>query len=616
MGLTKMFVLEKKVDDKDLPYYFYAAENAEETDIKKMSKVNIVIPMGGSQSGFFRYPKPGEKILVSIDTENNDSNYLMGYLPDNPQDSIYTGENHDHILPDKKAGQFFRYKGPEDAPWEKIRDKDAYSEIGFYNEKTKWQPQDNTSYPEVTTMKIKSTGDIHQDTKNHHRTRAKRFELLVDCTGETDKENAADGYAFGDMNGDDSYLYKGDAHIRASNRIVIKAGKEIELRVGRSSIIISDTGIKIATRKTRSNIENGWDTVIDMNPRAGINMFGQKVCIMAGQKFELSEIYGGSISSHLGLTRITGFDIRLSTIGTAAFLFRGVINFADYVTNLVTMSLGAAKVGSSMGFIGSTVSSTGLRVVGGALANVVGAAGTEKYDSMDPSNTFLSMVDLILTIVGIVGTVIEMFIPEKTRREESRSLDVLYEVLALVEYGLLLVAYFFLITPSLSKAIFQSTLYLSSKAEIIQDANEYKLYSWSKQDINSLLAGANTQSVKEKTESVKEKSTPAAKGGEIEMTPMGNSKQPESTPGTPAATPSEQTQGASAAAPSEQTEGKSAAAQGMSNVKDIIGKLGDNKGKVIAGGVTGLVVAILMATVYTQVTAKSNEKFEVELRSL
>jgi hypothetical protein len=55
------------------------------TNSKKTVPVNLVMPLGGIESGLYRSPKIGEKVLVaSVTGEGNTTTYYrMGYLPDN-----------------------------------------------------------------------------------------------------------------------------------------------------------------------------------------------------------------------------------------------------------------------------------------------------------------------------------------------------------------------------------------------------------------------------------------------------------------------------------------------------------------------------------------------------
>jgi hypothetical protein len=418
LKLKEMFVLSKD-DAKEeglspnLPYQF-AAETVKSArrDNKRVKDlncfcfiVNIIMPLGGSQSALFRYPKPGEKVLIGVEVD--DGAYLMGYLPENTADNIYT-KNNNMVLPDEMAGQFFRYKGPNDTADEK-----EYSEIGFYNEKTLWNSDGSPDISRnqfVDTIKMVSTGDIHQKAKNHHQTKAKRFEILANCEGSRKTDKGSDKeFAFGDKMGDDPELYAGDAHTRAKNRIIIKAGKEIVLKVGRSSILITDKGIRIISKKTRSNNESQWDTSITLEPRQmGIVMTGKRIIGRAGWGFELSDMYGGSVNSQLGVVRVSGLDVRLATIGRWNYITRTKLNGLDFLKNAIFMGLDTGNVDlGDWSFLSSSIS-TALRVSGGALGGLVcGSGGLKEYDINDKAGVMMTAFDIIMLLAFFAGYVLE-----------------------------------------------------------------------------------------------------------------------------------------------------------------------------------------------------------------
>jgi len=536
-----------------VPYQFMAKKDGNSSQI-----VNIVMPLGGSQSALFRYPKSGERVLVGV---QGDVRYLLGYLPGDKsnENNIHTGKNNGDILPDEKAGQFFRYKGPGNNPLE-TDGEENFSEIGYYHELTGWKKaKDDNAEAKVTTLKVNAKGDIHHDASNHQRIRAKRFELLVNCRGETDKQSDdafafgdKSSFGFGDRNGDETDLLQGDAHIRAKNRVVIKAEKEIRLQVGRSSIVISDAGIHMATRRTRSNIENGWDTVLKMTPLDGLYVFGQKVSLTAGHSFELADIYGGSLSSSLGVARLTGFDVRLATMGTTNYILKGIINGADFVANLITMSLGASGVNGPYGQLGSDVSS-GLRIGGGAFGGLLASSNLKEYDVMDAGGMLLSLTRIILLVLNIVGKIIENLIPEQILREKPEARDVLYTILSLLEYGILLLACAKLAASGITAAFHECVLHLSNKAEIRMDAKKGGTAFVEDLGTNTPIAGVTEKSAKE-----------IVKGG----------------------------------------------------VKKLLEKLNDNKLAMVLGGIPAILAAGGVAGTYFGVTAGANKNFEEELRRL
>jgi hypothetical protein len=489
--------------------------------------VKIVMPLGGVESGLFRYPIPGEKVLVGDDAVQypapaSTTYYLMGYVPDVTQPfSAAAGAegtgNGNLTLKEviNKQGQVFRYRNTA----KQVMPGD-YSEIGYYNKPTQWTSpdkilseipivesskldigedikgyritcdrgqtppkytggrdgttaitdskdiakiekwfKDNIPCPDIDHLNIQSTGDIYSSAQNHHRAKAKRFELLVDCDGPNYTKNPDDygwdDWAFGDRSGDDPNLYAGDAHIRAKNRIVIKAGDEIRLEVGRSSIVISDKGIAIASRKTRSHIENPWDTVINMTPLGGIKMFGQDVTIKAADEFILTENFGGKVSSKWGITRIYSKDFKAFSCAAEAYHVTGGFNIANYFNIISSMLAGSVigvgdrgvqkgkgiKQGSSG--IGNSIPyymGLGADVIG-LIANInMGYGLADNREGNDPMEGYVSTLGVIQTIIKVVAIVVESTIPKKNL-EQYGGRDGLIATVSIVDAGINVAAF-------------------------------------------------------------------------------------------------------------------------------------------------------------------------------
>jgi hypothetical protein len=444
------------------------------------------MPVGGTESGLFRFPRVGEKVLVG--TEEN-THYLMGYLPTSESSSRFQLAG---MSQDDGRGAVFRYQ--QTGKKEGKEGDEPYSEIGFYHKPTAWKPsEDDTGnyadtaegYPKVDRIHIQSTGDIHTKAKNHHRMKAKRFELFVDC--EPPKKEG--DTPFGDREVDDSFLYAGDAHIRAKNRLVIKAGESIELRVGRSSIVINDEGIIIASRKTQS-VYSSWDTVLDLKGSAGLSMFGQHVKIRGGIDYTLSEGYGGSLSSRLGVMRVAGFDIRAETLNTYNYIARGLGNGIDFLFNLGTMITGASGAESAIGDATKSFSVS-------PLLNFVASKGSsETAGGPDFQGIMLDFLDILLSVLGVIEMVLEMTIPKKDKRDKHGR-DGLYTALALVEYGLILECFRELCLPSMLYAFFEASLHLTSQSKVLIDAQAMEAnLVWEKTG-NTPAAGLSTKETKE-----------------------------------------------------------------------------------------------------------------------
>ncbi|MDR1251197.1 MAG: hypothetical protein LBK62_03420, partial [Treponema sp.] len=211
------------------PYLFYAAETVIEDDSQEVParEVQIVLPVGGSLSGLYRFPRVGERILVA---ETDGGNFLMGYLPSSlvPFLDSYTesGENGENILKTlEQKGEVLRYKTRGASP-----SADNFSEIGFYSHEADWAIKEGKgedkefvytdaektqlAYPLLDQLKLQSTGDIRSTAGNHHLIQAKRFEILAGCDEVNHRtDTTEDGERpLGDNLGDDSALHGGDVH--------------------------------------------------------------------------------------------------------------------------------------------------------------------------------------------------------------------------------------------------------------------------------------------------------------------------------------------------------------------------------------------------------------------
>ena len=505
MTLKTMYVMDTDaiIDGKkpELPYQFAAEENMDKGKTKYI--VDIVMPIGGSESALFRYPKEGEKVLVGIETDGN--NYLMGYLTSKKEkDNIFTGDNDKQILPKKMAGQFFRYKGKTND----TDDKEETSEFGFYTEPTKWKNEGagkDDLHPEISTVKIISTGDINQKAANHNQIKAKRFELLVNCDGSrlTDKDKEDDLLALGDRYGDDPNLYAGDAHIRAKNRVVIKAEQEIIFEVGRSSISITDKGITIIARKSSSNVATSWDSMLSLTPLGGITMSATRLNSLTGLGFSFADAYGGTMSSKLGIIRIEGVDIRLSTISSLNYGTRMAQMIGEFALNTGALTAGIvsaseantlnpdkAKAYAYTG-LGIGLATKALTLVG-PMADTWANTGKNRFDIRDWTQMFIKLLDTIRAFGVITCDIVELSFKaegkEKYLRENPWVYDSLYMANALFDYTLSIITAGFICWKNKKGITHNSVIYLDG-ASIYQEAFDFHDFSISKREGNTAKAG-------------------------------------------------------------------------------------------------------------------------------
>jgi hypothetical protein len=403
------------------PYVFYVRNPAGGDDLD----VKLVMPLGGAESGLYRSPKVGESVLVGIHAPGNSvsmTRYLLGYLPDNSADNAFervgvdAGAN--SVSPKMKdlineSGEVFRYRQTG-----KNRDhdeEDPYSEIGFYQRPSQWRVNSDDQkdyaaapggYPEIDQINIHSTGDIHESAVNHHRIEAKRLEILADCGGVN-----TDGWRpFGDTVGDDSSLYAGDAHIRSHNRLILKAGQEIRLQVGRSAIIISDDGITITSKKAKKGPAIPWDTVINLTPRDGVVMFGQNVNIGAAYNFSLQESAGGAVSSLGGVMRLSARDLLAQSYCKTGYQ----ANMADFIKLYTATANGMAGQGDVPSYTSLLPSLVG------AFSSINWGYYSSTSNYSDPAGDYAAYCGILLQILSLTYTSLDLGMSGEQRQNGGR----------------------------------------------------------------------------------------------------------------------------------------------------------------------------------------------------
>jgi hypothetical protein len=237
----------------------------------------------------------------------------------------------------------------------------AFSEIGFYQKNAKWPTtrDGNASYDRQDTINIQSTGDIESRAENYHLVKARRLEILAgDAAREISPgkriENAnsdswSEGEApLGDHVLDDPELHKGDIHIRAGKRVIIKAEDEIRLQVGRTTLVINDKGFSVVSKKMNSNVPTTFDTSLSLDPRTGISMFGQTVGIAAGHSFALREGLGGVVSSTAGILSLGGREVKAASSNMASQIYSSAMYIAEYAVNMTTAGIDLNPNGKSV----------------------------------------------------------------------------------------------------------------------------------------------------------------------------------------------------------------------------------------------------------------------------
>jgi hypothetical protein len=338
---------------KNDPYHFYAmtapytVDNPPpDTNPVKPLAIQMVLLVGGPLSGVYRYPKIGERILVTFpdagDTDNN--NYLLGYVPSGPvaDDAPSVNDFFDKSeadIVDQEVfdceGLMIRHKNTASA-FEGYAKK--FSEIGFFkNAEAEWPATEGGDYyPSIEAISIDSAGDLRETASNHYLQQSKRMEILAntpEMNHRTCRIDFMGTLPLGDYLGDDSSLHKGDAHIRAGNRAVIKAAREIRLQVGRTMLRIGDDGFNVITRNVCGNYINSYDTSLSMTPRDGIAINGKNINLQAGYRLNMGDGMGGAIASAMGNLSMSGREISLDSFNALEYKFMAALQGLEYLVN-------------------------------------------------------------------------------------------------------------------------------------------------------------------------------------------------------------------------------------------------------------------------------------------
>jgi hypothetical protein len=327
------------------PYRFWATAAPNVLTKAEAHEILMTMPLGGARSGLYRYPRIGEQVLVAVeDTGGSAEYYQMGYVPSdsNPFNLVPEEGPEDSRRVFEQEGEVLRYAN-------KAYGGSAYSEIGFYQEeKAQWpMTAGEENFPPIDVLVLDSAGNIRQTAWNHHLQKAARIEILAGTPEVLDrKTNAVDEYGtlpLGDRLGDDSSLHRGDVHIRAEGRVVIKAEQEIRLQVGRTVLVLDDTGFNVITRNIAGNYINSYDTMLDMRPRSGISLTGKNIDLKAGYRFNAGDGLGGTVATTMGNLNLGGREIGLDSYNNTEFMFTVLYQTLEYMVNAASGAMALEK---------------------------------------------------------------------------------------------------------------------------------------------------------------------------------------------------------------------------------------------------------------------------------
>jgi hypothetical protein len=492
-------------------YTFYAVNSGIENPTPEDTKeITMVLPVGGALSGIYRFPRVGEKVLVEVGGTSDSANYLLGYIPSElnapfaPVDAENTtGTAEKNKLLEDGQGVVLRYQQTGKKTAEA---GEEYSEIGFYHEQTSWKTSKSEAYnkvdttkgcPKIDTIHLHSTGDMRSYANNYHEIKAKRLELLAGLESYDHTQDDEEGCRLGDNLGDDSNLYAGDAHIRAKNRIIIKADDEIVLQVGRSVININDAGISLSSKKVKGNYVNPWDTVISLTPRGGINMFGQHLNMTGAFDFSLTDTMGSSLSSMAGIVRILGKDIKLSTITTIGYIGKQVTMLSQLIACIEAVGVGMnKKVDPLTGMVGSLGSA--ILPLAFTIFEIINGKDSDPEDA-DPISLYLVMLGILLKINEVAcGVLAEKMRTKKQLKDNVR--DEINLAQLLVEYSLLTASTIAFVAYGVQGMTHRTMIHLRGSAHMEMNSLTRKVMGTEGEDVSAPLAGyvnkAKTAAVK------------------------------------------------------------------------------------------------------------------------
>ena len=292
----------------------------------------------------------------------------------------------------------------------------------------------------------------------------------------------------------DPSFFSGDIQMRAKKRIVLKAEDTIEIMAGNSMIRMDSTGISLISRRTSASTVNSWDTSLTLSSRDGVTMFGTKVNINSAYKFALSDAWGGNVMSFGGVVRVTGADIRLRSLCKASYVLKGVSAGTSFATNIVSGAYGIKQeqgdgTGSFLGNKLPSYVSMGAGIVGSIVSVNWGFDTMDHFE--DKAGGAVGTMDFIITILGVVGQVLDGVVLSQTDKKKGGRAGLTY-ALMVVEYGLILTM-FTTLNFANTNWFHASSVLLNYQGDMYLTAKKLKTVDIGDVDANSALAGLDTK---------------------------------------------------------------------------------------------------------------------------
>jgi hypothetical protein len=188
---------------------------------------------------------------------------------------------------------------------------DSYSEIAFRNN---YGQIEGASIP-IDSINIKSTGNILNSAGNNYSLQADSLNIGV---GGADKSNA---------------VITADA----AGNLTIEAANAITLKVGRTTLSISNTSFSVESQIADSPISNSWDAGLSLSPRGGFSASGMNCKLNAVKKAVMSDGMGGMFSTTMGVGSIKGREIKLANYNAEEYKALNITADIEFTENMVAL---------------------------------------------------------------------------------------------------------------------------------------------------------------------------------------------------------------------------------------------------------------------------------------
>jgi hypothetical protein len=203
-------------------------------------------------------------------------------------------------------GEVFRYKNNgvnfSDYPYSEIAFQSTYGSV------------EGAKIP-IDSVNIKSTGNILNSAGNGYSLKADSLNMGI---GGGDRSNA---------------VITADA----AGNVTIEAANSITLKVGRTTLSISDTSFSVESQIADTPVSNTWDAGISLSPRGGFSASGMNCKLNAVKKAVMSDSLGGIFSATMGVGSIKGRELKMATYDATEYKVLNVTTDIEFAENMIAL---------------------------------------------------------------------------------------------------------------------------------------------------------------------------------------------------------------------------------------------------------------------------------------